>query len=151
MNLEVQLSCTCSCCRSMHCLYGIDVLIILPHLNWSHPWPRQWPRGWPSNPRMYKAFRSKNRRCWFLADSKYHFVTTILISSDNILMWDQLSWKTYILSFPMMSRMSQMGSVCGLGVHFCEDHPAVRIGFMNKLDFNSPWVWNSIIDWAFAI
>jgi hypothetical protein len=28
MNLEIQLSCTCLCCRSMHCLCGNDALII---------------------------------------------------------------------------------------------------------------------------
>jgi hypothetical protein len=39
----------CSRCRYIHCLYGSDVLIILPHLNWSRPWLRRWPRGWPSN------------------------------------------------------------------------------------------------------
>jgi hypothetical protein len=62
---------------SIHALFVCDVLIILPHLNWSHPPLRQWSRGWPSNSRMYKAFRPRNRRRWFLADSRRHLLLSL--------------------------------------------------------------------------
>ncbi|XP_023157115.1 uncharacterized protein [Zea mays] len=38
----------------MHCLYASDVLII-PHLNWSHPGLRRWLMGWPSNPLCFQT------------------------------------------------------------------------------------------------
>jgi hypothetical protein len=89
-----------------------------PHLIWSLPRLRRWP----SNPRMYKAFRPKNRRHWFLIDSRHHLPMTILISSNCILMWDLLCWKAYLLSFPTVSWMLKIESVCILGIHFRETH-----------------------------
>jgi hypothetical protein len=106
----------------MHYSYGSDVLIILPHLNWSLPQLRRWPRGCPSKHRMYKAFRPKNRRRWFLVDSGHYFAMTILTRSNCILMWDQLGWKAYLLRFRAVSRMSKTESVCSRGVRFCETH-----------------------------
>jgi hypothetical protein len=71
---------------------------------------------------MYKDFRPKNIRRWFLEDSRHHLVTTIFISSEHILTWDQLGCKSYFLSFPKKSKTSKMQFLCSLGVRFREDH-----------------------------
>jgi hypothetical protein len=100
----------------MNYLYESDVLIILLHLNWSRHWLKRWPRGWLSKLKMYKAFWPKNKRWWFLADFGRHLVMMIPISSLYILMWNQLGQKSYLFSFPMVSRTSKMEFVCSLSV-----------------------------------
>jgi hypothetical protein len=73
----------------MHCLYGNDVLII-PPLELESSSTQAVAKGVVSNPRMYKAFRPKNKRHCFLADFEHHLAMTILINSNRILTWDQL-------------------------------------------------------------
>jgi hypothetical protein len=71
---------------------------------------------------MYKSFRLKNRRRWFLADFGRYLVMMIPISSKHILVWNQIGWKAYLLSFPTVSRTSKMEFVCSLSIRFHETH-----------------------------
>jgi hypothetical protein len=73
-------------------------------------------------------------------------------SSLNIF-WCQTSWFGNLISLafqrylerPKWSPYEAWTSV------FMSPTPAAHARFVNKLDFNSPWAWDSIIDWYLTI
>jgi hypothetical protein len=141
----------CSCCWPMHYLYGSNVLISLP--NWIGVVldSRGSQGGGWATLRCTRPLVPKTGVADFL---QILDVMLWLFSSPSSIFWRGTSWvgKLISLAFQRYLECWKRSLYVSWASVFVRPTPAIRTRFANKLDFNSPWAWDSTIDgpWPYS-